>query len=563
VFDLDRPFNRLIHHYVVRIFHGAGEGDDLQFSIPALLGLLSVPSAFSAVLLLDKYSTLKMFLLGIRNFDPYRASIPDEYSFIVYSMFITGAVVILKWDRLFPDKQDYDNLASLPLSASHNFAASLAALLMLAALFAAVINGAASVIFPFAVTAQFDTFAAYSEFFVAHTAAVLLASFFTCFSLLLLMGVTILVSPRRYTRAVSLFIRILCALALIGMLSTVFTLPRLLQSGEGLRYAGLLPSLWFLDLNQMLLSQGTQWLHAGTFAFQMTVVTFILSIAVYTLTYYGEYMRIPERNGHAGGGQDGYSLHQRLVDATLLTTPFQRATYHFAFKTLFRSERHCLLFGVAFAIGVFLAAQAFAESMTTPSETAVDPRLLSVSLTVAYFVIVSLHALFDLPSDRRANWIFQTTVDSWSDGRSVAGKCMTSAVAFWLIPIGLPLHVLVLGWPTALLHTIYVLISSLALAELLLIRFRKIPFTCTYTASKDKVLVHIVLVLAGLSIFADMNAVFEARLLRQPMLFVPVVSAFLAGRLWIRQYRENLPPADRMLVFEDRPAPVVQRLDLS
>ena len=82
--DLERPFCRLIHHYVVRIFYGAGDGDDLQFSIPALLGLLSVPSAFGAIQLLTKYSTLRLFLLGIRDFDVYRAAIPDEYFFIVY-----------------------------------------------------------------------------------------------------------------------------------------------------------------------------------------------------------------------------------------------------------------------------------------------------------------------------------------------------------------------------------------------------------------------------------------------------------------------------------------------
>ena len=125
MFDLERPFHRLIHHYVTRIFHGAGEGDDLQFSIPALLGLLSVPSAFGSILLLDKYSTLRMFFMGVRYFDVYRASFFDEYFFIVYSMVITGSVVVLKWDRLFPDRQDYDNLAILPISGRQNFAASL------------------------------------------------------------------------------------------------------------------------------------------------------------------------------------------------------------------------------------------------------------------------------------------------------------------------------------------------------------------------------------------------------------------------------------------------------
>jgi len=163
MFDLERPFHRLIHHYVTRIFRGAGDGDDLQFSIPALLGLLSVPSGFGSILLLDKYSTLRMYFMGIRHFDVYRASFYDEYFFIVYSMVITGSVMVLKWDRLFPDRQDYDNLAVLPISSRQNFAASLIALLFLTSLFAAIVNGAASIIFPYAVTNSYESFSVLAD----------------------------------------------------------------------------------------------------------------------------------------------------------------------------------------------------------------------------------------------------------------------------------------------------------------------------------------------------------------------------------------------------------------
>src|SRR5262245_38154864 len=111
MYDLDKPFQRLIHHFISRTFQGAGEGDDLRYGIPAFLGLLSTPSAFGAIALMNKYSSINLFVMrqSRRPFDVYRASVPDEYAFIVYSMVVTGAIIILKWDRLFPDKQDYDN----------------------------------------------------------------------------------------------------------------------------------------------------------------------------------------------------------------------------------------------------------------------------------------------------------------------------------------------------------------------------------------------------------------------------------------------------------------------
>jgi hypothetical protein len=565
VFDLERPFHRLIHHFVMRLFNGAGDGDELQFSIPALLGLLSAPSAFGALQLLGKYSTLRLFMMGIRDFDVYRATIPDEYSFIVYSMVITGAVVVLKWDRLFPDRQDYDNLATLPLSARQHFMASLIALLFLASLFAVVINGAASIIFPTAVTAQYNSFGRFIEFFLAHTVAVVLASFFACFGLLLLMGMTIVVTPKRYIRAASLAVRILCALGLVGILSTVFTMPRLLWAHEVPWYAPLVPSVWFLDLNQMLLAGGRQHLEAGVFCIQITLVTVVLSLVIYAVTYYREYMQIPERSGLAyGAGRDSYSLVRRFQDAVVLRSPFQIATYHFVFKTLFRSERHCLLFGTAGAVGFFMAGQAFTDALTNPPEGRIDPRLLSVSLTLAYCVVVCLWGLFDMPSDRKANWIFRSTVDFYRHhGRDVAVKVMVSAVAPWLLLIGLPLHVRLWGWTTALLHTAYVLMSSVVLAEVLLLRFQKIPFTCTYTASKDRVMMRVVLAFIGLFVLTEVNSRIEVSLLENPILLPGIVALVVVLLWWIRHYRSELPSAERVLLFEDRPAPAVQLLNLT
>jgi hypothetical protein len=563
MFDLERPFHRLIHHYVIRIFHGAGEGDDLQFSIPALLGLLSVPSAFGSILLLDKYSTLRMFFMGIRHFDVYRASFYDEYFFIVYSMVITGSVMVLKWDRLFPDRQDYDNLAVLPISSRQNFTASLVALLFLTSLFAAIVNGAASVIFPYAVTNSYESFPVFAEFFIAHLTSVLLASFFTCFGLLAVMGITIMIAPKRFVRTASLLVRIMCVLGLAGMLASVFTMPGILQASRLPGYVYYVPSVWFLDLHQSLLIEGTVQTGTGIFAVEITAVLFILAIAVYALTYYREYMRIPERSGliHTSGSDSQFL--GRVLEAVAVRTPFQRATYLFAMKTLFRNEKHCLLFGTATALGFFVAAQTTGQALANPMETGIDPRLLSVSLTLAFFTIVSLRALLDVPSDRQASWVFRSTVDRYRhEARSVAGKVLVSPVIAWL-GIALPLHVMLWGWTTGLLHSGYVLMCSIGLSQLLLVRYRKIPFTCSYTASKDKILVMIILGLVGFAMFSEANSRFEVSLLSHPWEYLAFVACF-GALLWrIRVFQGGLTLEERALIYEHRPAPMVQVLNIT
>ena len=566
MYDLEKPFHRLIHHFITRLFHGAGEGDELQFSIPVLLGLLSTPAAFGSIVLLNKYSTLALFLRRRPYFDVYRASIPDEYFFIVYSMVITGAVVILKWDRLFPDRQDYDNLAVLPISGRQMFQANLIAILFLAVLFAVDINWAACIIFPFAVTSRYDTFAAYSEFFIAHGTAMVLSSIFACFGLLSILGLTMLVTPRRFLQKASLLVRITCALGLVAILGSAFTIPLTLLSPEPPNWLSYLPPVWFLELNQALLNQGRALTGTAIWSVEAVVGVFILAIGIYAATYRRQFMRIPEQTGLAPvGGRDEPTLTRRLIEWAVVRSPFQRATYYFAFRTLFRSERHSLLLGTSVGAGFFVAAQAFSEALAAPVRSGVlDQRLLSIPLILTYVMVVSLRALFDLPTDRRANWVFRAIVDKRRhEARPLAAKILLTMIVPWLVLVATPLHIHKWGWRIGLLHTGWVLLCTVLLVELLLIGFRKIPFTCTQTASKDRILVMLILFLVGLSVFSSTNTWWEVALLRAPLRFLFVVPWFLAVFLILRSRERDLIDSDRVLVFEDRPAAVLQPIDLS
>ncbi len=564
MYDLEIPFHRLVHHFIKRIFYGAGEGDELQFGIPALLGVLSTPSAFGAIELMNKYSTLFLYLMRHQFFDVYRASVPDEYFFIAYSMVITGAVVILKWDRLFPDRQDFDNLAVLPISTRQIFGSSLLALLFLATLFAVDINWAACVIFPFAVTSRYDTFAAYSEFFIAHTSAVILASFFACFALLSIMGLTILLAPQRYFRTASLLVRIVCAVLLIAMLASAFSLPGRLLNDTAPEWAAYLPVVWFLDLHQFVVGRGAPFSGSAVFPIEATFAVFAFSMVVYALTYYRQFTRIPEQTAvRPRRRKDGASLVRRVIDTALVRSPFQRAAYHFSLKTVFRSERHCLLFGAAAGAALFVSAQTLTDAMADPVRSGFDSRLLSIPLTMAYFIICSLRLLYDLPADRNANWIFRTTVDREKhESRAVGMKVMLTMIVPWLLGVVFPLSVMNWGWRAASVHVAYVLICSTILAELLLMGFRKIPFTCLHVMSKDRVLVMVIFFLVGYSFFSPTNAILEITVLAQPFRLGLVAALLGTLMLVIRSREREIPPTDRTLIFEDRPEAQIQVLDI-
>src|SRR5258707_6575449 len=147
------PFGCLLRVFIARMFHGGGEpgAEELDLGIGVILIMLAMPGVLVSLLMFEKYGSLIRFLRGNPIFDPYTATVPDEYFFLVLSLTVTGAAALWRWDALFLDRRDYTNLVPLPLSLRTIFFANLSAILALAALFTIVVNAASLVLFPMAV----------------------------------------------------------------------------------------------------------------------------------------------------------------------------------------------------------------------------------------------------------------------------------------------------------------------------------------------------------------------------------------------------------------------------
>src|SRR5207253_9490756 len=80
----------------------------------------------------------------------------------------------------------------------------------------------------------------------------------------------------------------------------------------------------------------------------------------------------------------------RLMDRYVLRSPFERATYRFAMKTLLRNERHSLLFGAFAGLGFVIASQTVVSACNGwagLTGAAPSAALISVPLTLAYFLV--------------------------------------------------------------------------------------------------------------------------------------------------------------------------------
>src|ERR1700746_3913619 len=78
------PFGCLLYLFIGRMFHGGGGfgSGDLDVGVGAAFLLIAMPGLLFSLLTFEKYGRLILFLRGGRPFDPFTATVPDEYFFL-------------------------------------------------------------------------------------------------------------------------------------------------------------------------------------------------------------------------------------------------------------------------------------------------------------------------------------------------------------------------------------------------------------------------------------------------------------------------------------------------
>ena len=564
----ERPFGRLVRLFLFRVFHGSGEdSDDLDFGLGLVLALLALPGGFSSIILFGKYATFLQWMQGIKQFDPLAAAMPDEYFFIVLSMVVTGAVAVWKWESIFPDRRDYMNLVPLPIRTRTIFSANLVALLFLAGLLAIDVNAASAILYPTVVSASQQTFRFFWEFAAVHAISVTLASIFAFLAVFSVLGISMAILPPAAFRRVSPYIRAGVVLCLFTLLATASDVParlaKLSQSPNSL--LRFLPSGWFLGLCQSL--RGRADLAMAALA-RSAILGLGAALAVaslaYAISYQRHFVRIPEMSD-TGSALIGHGFHWlgKVLDRTVLATPFQRGCARFVWKTLFRSERHSLIMAGFGGWGVVLASQAMlrAQESQPPGDTILSADALSVPLILVFCIIVGMRLAFEIPVELRANWIFRFLLDSEEhESKGTAHRIILLAVVPPMIFVALPLYTYLGGWVTGLLHTLLVLTWSVVLTEALLFRFRKVPFTCVLPVFRQHAPVGVILGALGLFFFAFVTSDFEHWALARPirmLVFLPWPAGVLG---LLRYFQFDSRDVDHQLVFEEAPQSVFDGL---
>src|SRR5206468_3092265 len=114
-----------------------------------------------------------------------------------------------------------------------------------------------------------------------------------------------------------------------------------------------------------------------------------------------------------------------------------------------------------------------------------------------------------------------------------------------------PIEVWFRGWALALVHITFALVLSTVLLNLLLVWFRKIPFTCSYFPGKTSMSVMFFVYLAGFATYSWTMADLETRLIKTPaslVLFYAIAGAAIWGLTRLERRERDI---DDMLIYED------------
>ena len=197
-------------------------------------------------------------------------------------------------------------------------------------------------------------------------------------------------------------------------------------------------------------------------------------------------------------------------------------------------------------------------------QAALTPDALSIPFILTFLLIIALRIVFEIPVEIRANWVFQLTLDAdGQESEPLARRVMLTAVLPWILALTFAAYFYLEGWWVASLHTLLVLIWTVLLTNLLLIRFCKLPFTCSMPVFKQHSIVVLIAFCFGFLIYAVSTPEFESAALLQPVRFLSLVPAVLVAWFVPRYLEKNTIELERKLIFEETAVRTVEGLRLS
>ncbi len=558
-------FQVLIRHFFGRFFDNelvSPEGE-MHSSIGKIIALLASPGMI-CMWMLPKYTFLSV--------QPHRVfeagSLSDKLFFLTFSMVVMGFVTVLEWDALFPDRRDFTILVPLPIRLSAIFAAKIVSLCAFVLLFFAATNAISMLLYPFIAIHLGPSFLDILNGVRIHATVILAGNAFVFLFFVAIQGLLMNVLSYRLFQRASTYIQLLSVFVLLLMLLLFLDTSSLLHSPANRHLLYYFPPMWFLGLYETMLGEPDPLPGCSAIAVEALVAVVVAAALAYLLSYKRHVKRSLESEEIFDVVPTWISTGlSRLANRVLVRNPLEQASFYFTGKTMLRSRKHWLYLAAYVGVGFALVLQGLVGAYSRSTGLVIgkpSPALLSIPLILSFFVLSGMRVIFPIPSDLRANWAFRL---SEADGRP---ECLAGVrkamLVFGVLPLLgalLPVYAFLWGWPTAIFHTFFDLVLSLLLVEVLLFRFYKIPFTCSYLPGQAQLTTRWVFYWMGFAIYAYTMANLELWFLRESIRMALFYLAAAAAIAAVTVYRNRVFREEFALIFEEKPEPVVYTLNIS
>ncbi len=541
----------LIRLFFVRLF-------DFELAESRAGSLTGIVTGVAAMLLAIGAWLLRVF--GYRygaindagNADLFQAAALTDHTFLLAAiMWVVGISAVLTGPSLFPDETDFRVMSPMPIDRRVVFGAKLAAVGLFTGLFFACAFVSA---LPLFILSSIGSLA--SPSIVVQIPAFLIASVlagaFAALSVAAIHAVILLVVPRERLLAVSAALGSAMLCAMVMALPFVGRIPSVREAlDSGAMWLYVFPPAWFVGVERWIGGDASVARFAAIGAGALALAAGLAAIAYVVL--YRDFSRVMTRPALDQGERLSATP---TVRASGSRRPAFAAVRAFASATLARSALHQGVFIGIFAIGAAVVAGRLLGVDFSPSTVSARLEtanvLMSAPFALSFMAILAARASLVLPIEIRANWIFRLTENPASRAAELDAAVSSVVRLAVILPaiLLLPLQWRALG-PASLVTTIVSALCAWVLVEALLLEWRRIPFTCSYTIGTQFIPQ---VVLLGLLLFVGYStvgtALARASISKTPLFGASVCAVLSAIALALRHHRRWCASVEP-LQFED------------
>jgi hypothetical protein len=381
-------------------------------------------------------------------------------------------------------------------------------------------------------------------------------SFF--FALVALQGLLLVVLTRRVFKKVTGVLQAILVPAMLVMIVLSFSIqPKVTAALLTPHFSSWLPPIWFLGLYETMLGDPDPGMHKlAARAVAGLMISIVLSLFTYAVAYHRhramlmEGVVVPPKKR---------SRDLRLLD-WLFPDPRQQAVIGFMLKTLAGSSQHRMIltayggFGLAVLLSGIVGLGAVVGQAKLPAAIFIYTHVVMLA-----FLLAGFRHLFSMPSELKANWIFQLTEagsrQPWLD--AIDRLLLIVGLGMLLIP--LPLEYKLLGVRAIAEVSLFGAVAFVSY-EAVFRSWEKLPFTCSQLPGKTSMWILALRLYAFLWLLPLPNLILLS-CLYSPVGFFIVLGALIAIGKHLHDSRREFR-LELRLVYEESPEPVVQALSL-